>query len=204
MIIVIIIFIIISLSSSSSSFVLLLLCHHCYIIIIIIIITILHIIIIVVITSVVLLLVTTSSSSSTLSCLRAADGDDLQTAVGVDKLPTGALIGIGLGVVVVLALAILLCWCCCTGYLYEFMGLGAWDGGRSSNRSGVAYTAGSVDSNLEKGSTTSSTMQLKNGINYEVGLPAAPDSLLIACVVQRSSLLLRTLTALLSRVFWSE
>ena len=123
----------------------------------------------------------------------------------MDKLPTGALIGIGLGVVLVLALAILLCWCCWTGYLYEFMGLGAWDGGRSAKTSGAAYTAGSVDSNLEKGSTTSSTVQLKNGINYEVGLRAAPDSsLLIACVVQRSSLLLRTLTALLSPVFRSE
>ena len=125
--------------------------------------------------------------------------------MGVDKLPTGALIGIGVGVVVVLALAILLCWCCCTGYLYKFMGLGAWDGGRSANRSGAAYTAGSVDSNLEKGSTTSSTMQLKNGINYEVGLLAAPvSSVLIACVVQRSSLLLRTLAALLSPVYRRE
>ena len=109
---------------------------------------------------------------------RAADGNDLPTAVGVDTLSTGALIAIGLGVIVVVAVAILLLWCCCTGYIYEFIGVGGGRGGRGVRgvaggggggvRSQAGFMAGSVDSNLEKVSTTSSTMQLKNGINYQV------------------------------------
>ena len=93
----------------------------------------------------------------------------------MDKLPVGAIIGIVVGLVAIIALAILLCWCCRTGYIANFMeeggggGTSAWKAaGVTAERSGTVYRGGSIDSNLEKLSTTSSTQQLKNGINYEV------------------------------------
>ncbi|KAK7101650.1 uncharacterized protein [Littorina saxatilis] len=109
----------------------------------------------------------------TLTIKTYADGNEIGTAVGLDKLSTGAIIGIVVGLVVLIALAIILCWCCCTGYIHNFIHPGekTWGGGRGTRAgvgvSGAPYTKGSVDSNLEKMSTTSSTQQLKNGINYD-------------------------------------
>ena len=87
----------------------------------------------------------------------------------MDKLPIGAIIGIVVGLVAVVAVAILLCWCCCTGYIYKFMEAAGFARTTVPDSSaGAVYKEGSVDSNLEKVSTTSSTVQLRNGINYQV------------------------------------
>lgn len=91
-----------------------------------------------------------------------ADANELGTLTGVDKLSTGAIIGIVIGFIAVVAVGILLCWCCKSGYLYSFVEGAGFVSPRKKQKQ-----AGSVDSGLEKASNASSTTNLKNGINYQ-------------------------------------
>lgn len=98
-----------------------------------------------------------------------ADGNQMQTAVGVDKMATGGIIAIVVGILAIIALVILLIWCCCTGYIRKFVGgdSGSWGASRAwRGNSAVDYTTSANLDNAEKLSTTSSDYQLRNGINY--------------------------------------